>query len=48
MFDKKIKLNVTPEEYHIIKVALMEFRNDQMKNGEPADSVNKLLEKILK
>lgn len=48
MFDKKIKLEVSREELHLIKVALMEYRNNQIKNGKPTDFVNEVLEKILK
>lgn len=48
MFDKKIKLEVSREELHLIKLALMEYRNNQIKNGKSTDFVNEVLEKILK
>lgn len=47
MFDKKIKLELTREEMHILKVALMEYRNDKIKEGKPSDFANEVLAKIL-
>lgn len=47
MFEKKIKLERTREEIHILKVALMEYRNEKIKDGKPSDFVNEVLAKIL-
>jgi len=45
---KKIKIKVDEYEYGLIVNALNEFRNKQIREGEPTDFVEEVMEKILK
>ncbi|MBP3830791.1 MAG: hypothetical protein ILA02_00145 [Clostridia bacterium] len=48
MFDKKIKIKLTPEEYKLVRDVVMEIRNDQVKRGEtPSPVVVSLLAKLM-
>lgn len=48
MFEWKIRLVLTSEEYHIIINALVEFRNKLIAEGRYTDAVDELLLKIYK
>lgn len=48
MFGKKIKIKVNAEEYKLIRDALLNFRNEQIRAGNSADFVNELMYKIMK
>lgn len=48
MRNKKIKVSINEEEERLIKQALLEKRNKQLKENRPAEPVNELLEKIIK
>lgn len=48
MFDKKIKIKVNAEEYKLIRDALLNFRNERIRQGMSADFVNELMYKIMK
>lgn len=48
MRNKKIKVSINKEEEKLIKEALLEKRNKQLKENRPAEPVNELLEKLLK
>lgn len=48
MFGKKIKIKVNEEEYKLIRDALLDFRNKQIRQGMSADFVSELMYKIMK
>lgn len=48
MRNKKIKVSINKEEEKLIKEALLEKRNKQLKENRPTEPVNELLEKLLK
>ena len=43
-----ITKKLTPEDCHIIRVALANFRNETLKAGEPIDTINEVLIKFCK
>lgn len=43
-----ITKKLTPEDCHIIRVALANFRNETLKAGEPIDTINEVLMKFCK
>lgn len=45
---KKFKIKINDEEKSLIIQALLEKRNQQLKENRPAEPVNELLEKIIK
>lgn len=45
---KKIKIKINEDEKKLIVEALMEKRNEQIRNNRPADPINDVLLKILK
>ena len=48
MFGKKIKIKVNAEEYKLIRDALLNFRNERIRQGMSADLDSELMYKIMK